>query len=251
MGFAVTPLGTISTFTSGFGNLFLPQNVPAGSLIICGVCDGSAVASGVGPGDSGSTTYHQIGSFINCNGVLANGFVGVWFGITTVAMTTSDQLNYTTSSLGFAAPTFAMVTGFDPGLYLSGSVGTATGNSANPSASLTPTYAGSLIVGVVGASQRSGSFITVNFGQDAAYASSLTEADCTDGSGNNISSVGGSKVQATIASVIYAPTITSPATAPWAEIIVELPAATTFLDTDITIPFINRRRHNPRNFPII
>lgn len=232
MAFVLTDLGGITSFSSGFGQLFLSTNVPSGSLIMVLAADQSDSTSHSGPTDSQGNTYVPIGSFLGCNNnISANGFGAVWLSlIATPLASGTDKIFYsldgsfgTRTNLGGVSCT--MITGADPGRYTSGALNTAFGNGTAISVSTTPNFTNSLMIGFFAASQTSNSFTapSVNSPASGFTTPPPSQQQTTSGSpaGDEALSYGGYLVQPTIASVTFAPTLAQ--AFPWAAFIFEIP----------------------------
>lgn len=227
MAFTVTDLGNNSGFSSGFGSIFLSQAIPAGSLILVTIADGGTTPASVTVTDDASNSYVKIGQ-TNNNNSAANGSGSVWLSLTTAPLTSSDHIYTTTDSTNLGGVGASLITGFDPAKVLLGVFASAFGNSSNPTVSVTPNYANSLMIGFAADVSR-GSFTVDDFTQDPNFSTPPIAIDGNAGA-DAVASIAGCKTQVTIASVTYNP---APLTfgGPWSAFLLEIPALAAAAET--------------------
>lgn len=211
---AITDLGTAADTASATCAL-TGVTVPAGATILMMAYEKTTTGSGGTFADTGgSNAYLSLtGGFPN--NTQNQGLVGVWQ-VPNASALSGATITYTKNTSGVQTQI--------SGAYLTNTTGITTGTfnaglSTNPSATISSTSSGEIIIGWVGFNAVSGDTFT----QDSANGSYATPPDILIANGNGIA--GGSFIKGAAGSISYAPSISNSRT--WGAIIAAYAAAPT------------------------
>lgn len=197
MAFTVTSQGGGANNTGTFVSMNPTSNIVGGSLIVVVVGSNDTSLRLTGVSDSAGNTYT-----LAKNSAVSGRVAGIWYCLNATALTTSSTISYTkttnNSGVGISVCS-ATYTGI---LSLDLNTNPTTGNSTAPSiTSGTPSTAGELFIGAVGAGHNSGGTFT----QASGWSNCLTfEAGAGVGS-----AMGGFQVNAGTGTLTYNPTIST------------------------------------------
>lgn len=205
----VTPANTSTTTLVGT----VPAGgVPAGALIVIGVCERTSTIGG-SFSDTAGNTYTSIASRFN-NNSSAFGFGNIFYANNVAALSSGDSITYSKQGNGNATFSACYVTGIDQSNPLDIAVtASAGGQSTSPSVtSGAASVTGELFLGFVSTQGSAGAYT-----QDSAFASPPNQGSSGTGTGNARIN-GGNMVNALAAAVTFAPSIAN--SAGWAAFIV-------------------------------